>query len=310
MWVVLLVFLPGIAFSAICKTTGPDGVASFINVPGVECPSGSTLMDYPLPASQGERVLEVETGISGRQIPFAGYRSIEIASPEDGGTVRSNEGRVPVTVLLDPGLQPNHFITAYLDGKAHQFRYGSSAVVLTGVDRGTHTLRVNVFDSRGKTLIESETVSFTLLRTQPLRVLQVAPNPKNDGTFIISGQFLGGPMAQPDAAGTKVTIRFPDSGKEYTGTVDKFLNWVVEVGKEPATENKFAVAARVLNLDFKKTQDINQSIYKPTYTPPTSIAPSTPGFAPPPGPDYRGDGRGISTTPGQTNPAFTPKYTP
>jgi hypothetical protein len=301
----VILLLPGLAHAVICKTVGPDGVASFADVPAAECPQGSRIPDHSRPAPVVEQAGSVDTGVSARQVKFAGYESIEILSPEADGAVRSNEGRVPVSVELKPVLQQSHFITAYLDGKAFSGRYGSSEITLTGVDPGTHKLQARVSDSGGKTLIESETMSFTLLRMQPIKVLQVAPNPKNDGTYIISGQFLGGPVAQPDAAGAEVTIRFPDSDDEYKGKVDKLLNWVVEVDSEPATEERFDVTVKVLDLEFKKTQDINPSVSRPTYTPPPSS-----GYAPSPATDYRAKGGGISTTPGRTNPAYTPKYTP
>ncbi|MGB5450983.1 MAG: DUF4124 domain-containing protein [Sedimenticolaceae bacterium] len=301
----VLLLLPGLAHAVVCKTVGEDGVASFTDVPAAECPQGSRIPEYSRPEPVVERAGSVNTGVSARQVAFAGYESIEIDRPEDGGTVRSNEGRVPVIVQLDPGLQQSHFITAYLDGRATRGRYGSSQIELTGVDPGTHKLQAIVSDSKGKTLIESETVSFTLLRMQPIRVLQVAPNPSNVDEYIISGQFLGGPVAQPDSAGAEVTIHFPDSDEKYKGKVDKNLNWVVEVGSEPAIEKRFDVAVKVLDLEFKKTQDINPSISRPVYTPPPSS-----GYLPSPATDYRAKGGGISTTPGQTNPAFTPKYTP
>ena len=302
---IALLLLPGLAHAVICKTVGEDGVTSFSNVPSAECPQGSRIPDYSRPAPQAEQAGAVDTGVSARQVKFTAYQSIEIVRPEADRAVRSNEGRVPVLVELEPGLQQSHFITAYLDGKAFRGRYGSSEITLTGVDPGTHKLQARVSDSKGKMLIESEIVSFTLLRMQPIKVLQVAPNPNNDGTYIISGQFLGGPVAQPDAGGAEVTIRFPDSDDEYQGKVDRNLNWEVEVGSEPAIEKRFDVAVKVLDLEFKKTQDINPSISRPTYTPPPSG-----GYVPSPATDYRAKGGGISTTPGRTNPAYTPKYTP
>lgn len=302
----VLLLLPGLAQAVICKTVGADGVISFTDVPAAECPPGAAIPDPVQRSAPAERADRVETGIGGREV-FPGYRSIAIETPQDEGTVRSNEGRVPVEIALEPGLQADHFLTAYLDGKAFRGRYGNDAIELTGVDRGTHELWVTVTDSKGKTLIESKKISFTLQRTQPVNVRQVAPNPDpgKQGKYIISGQFLGGPVALPAAGGAEVTIRFPGSEKEYKGKVDEFLNWEVEVGSEPAVETQFDVNVKVLNLEFTKTQDINPTISQPVYMPPPSNS-----YTPPGTPDYRSKSGGISTTPGQTNPAFQPKYTP
>ena len=122
----VILLLPGLAHAVICKTVGPDGVASFADVPAAECPQGSRTADYSRPARVVEQAGSVDTGVSARQVKFAGYESIEILSPEADGAVRSNEGRVPVSVELKPVLQQSHFITAYLDGKAFRGRDGSS----------------------------------------------------------------------------------------------------------------------------------------------------------------------------------------
>ena len=275
----------------ICKTVGADGVVSFSDVPAADCPQGSRIPDHRQAAPQAERAGAVDSGVSARQVKFAGYDSIEIVSPEDGGTVRSNEGRVPVVVRLEPGLQQSHFITAYLDGRVHKGRYGNGQMELADVGPGTHELRIRVSDSKGVNLIDSKAISFTLLRTLPLQVREIQPL-ANTGDYIVNGVFLGGPTA----VGSKVSIQFPGSAEVYTAEVAADQTWSVEVGPEPATQDRFDVNVLTPgNLEFKKTQLINPTILKPSYTPQ-------------PWKGYTPDGGGISTTPGQTNPAFNPSY--
>jgi hypothetical protein len=264
--ILLLLFLPGIAFSAICKSIGADGVASFINVPGNACPPGSTPIEYPVPAPTAEQIRAVESGISGRQIPFAGYKSIEITSPEDGGTVRSNEGRVKVTVAPDPRLQSDHFITAYLDGKARQGRYGNNAVEFVGVDRGEHTLYVTVKDSKGKVLSRSDEIRFTLQKYKPNLV--VNPISGDDyvsgldpNTVLVRGLYTG-------ASGTGIYLRFPvlrlltkmvpvgeTKEAKYTITmpdgrqqlVTETYNWEIPVPRDLlASESSFEAIAKTI----------------------------------------------------------------
>ena len=288
---IALLLLPGLAQAVICKTVGPDGVVSFSNVSASECPPGSRMPEYVRPAPPAERAGAVDAGVSARQVKFAGYESIEITHPEDGATIRGNEGRVPVLVELEPGLQQSHFITAYLDGMAHKGRYGSSQVVLTGVDPGTHRLRIRVSDSKGVNLIDSREISFTLLRTQPLQVREIRPL-ANTGDYVVSGVFLGGPTA----VGSKVTIQFPGSAEVYTAEVAADQTWSVEVGTEPATQDRFDVNVLTPgNIEFKKTQVINPTILNPSY-------------APQPWQGYSPGSGGISSTPGQTNPAYRPNY--
>ena len=300
----VLLLLPGLAQAVICKTVGPDGVISFTDVPAAECPPGAAIPDPAQRAAPAERAERVETGIGGRAV-FPGYRSIAIESPEDGGTVRSNEGRVPVTITLEPGLQSDHFITVYLDGKAFRGRYGSAGIELSGIDRGTHKLWVTVTDAKGQTLIESKKISFTLLQAIPLQVREVRPT-------LVSGVFLGG----PGVVGAEVTIRFPNSTKVYKGVVTEQYAWTVAVEGEPLVEGRFDVQVRTRGgVEFKRSQDINPSNWKGG--PRTFEAAVPPTYAPGGAANYRPEGDadytpregGISTTPGQANPAFQPKYT-
>lgn len=293
-----LLLLPGILYAAVCKTVGEDGVVKFQNLPGTECPAGWTLTDYGNPITSSPRVRAFQAGVSGRQVPFAGYRSIEIVSPADGGVVRTNERRVTLSVTLEPQLQPYHFVTAYLDGRTFRGAYGSSQTALTDIDRGTHQLRVTVFDAKGQALIESKTISFTLLQALPLQVQQVAPR-EDTGNYVIQGQFLGG----PSGVGSTVEIQFPDSGTTYTGEVRPDLVWEVDVGKEPQTEDKFDVDVTTpANLQFRKTQVISPVIKRPAYNPPPFR-----GYVPPAGGDYAPP-PGSPPPPAGTNPAFAPNF--
>lgn len=266
MWIFLLLFLPGMAFSAICKTVGPDGVASFINVPGGECPAGSTLMDYPVTSTTGERIRAVETGVSGRQIPFAGYRSVEITSPEDGGTVRSNEGRVRVTVALDPRMQSAHFITAYLNGRANQSRYGISFIDFAGVDRGEHKLYVTVKDSSGRVVAKSDEITFTLQRYKSNLVVNPITGDdrvttRDPDKVLVRGLFTGAgdagiylrfpviglisktvPVGETKQA--KYTIKTSD-GREQL--VTETYNWEIEVPRDLLAEaSSFEAIAKTI----------------------------------------------------------------
>ena len=94
----VLLLLPGMAQAVICKTVGPGGVTSFTNLPTAECPQGSLIPDHSQSKPSVEQVGNVDTRVSGRAIPFAGYDLIGIVSPSDGSTVRSNEGKVKVPV--------------------------------------------------------------------------------------------------------------------------------------------------------------------------------------------------------------------
>jgi len=156
--------LPALAEAVVCKTVDADGVVSYSEVPAAECPQPVKLPDYsrytprqlPSSAPAGAPAVGATTE------RFTGYDSIQIVQPEANGTVRSNEGDVAVSLSLQPALQPGHKIKLFLDGGAVQGEFDGTAIQLSGVERGTHSLRAVVSDASGKRLGDSPSVRFTL----------------------------------------------------------------------------------------------------------------------------------------------------
>ncbi len=91
-----------------------------------------------------------------------GYTEMTIVQPKMNETIRSNSGDVPVSIDLKPGLQRGDTITLYLDGKEVLKGSTQTTVTLTGIDRGSHTLRATVFDKNGVAVISSRSVIFHL----------------------------------------------------------------------------------------------------------------------------------------------------
>ena len=158
-----LILLPGFAQAVICKTVEPDGSVSYADVAASECPQQVKLPPY---SSYAPRQVQSnpaqESAVRGTAAPFVRYESIQIVQPTGGGTVRNNEGKVPVSIALVPPLQENHSITLYLDGNAVPGGFDGPAIDLSGVERGSHTLKAAVFDAGGRQLIESSVTRFTM----------------------------------------------------------------------------------------------------------------------------------------------------
>ena len=178
----MLFLLPGLAHAVICKTVDAEGVVSYTDVPVEECAEPVKLPDYsryeprPIPKTPNASSRPQATG-DGSDAQFSGYRSIEIVQPEADGTVRSNDGIVPVSIALDPPLEEGHRIKLYIDGAAVRGEFDGTAIDLAGIERGTHSLRAVVSGAGGKRLGDSPTVRFTLRKTTIYDRERAEPSP-------------------------------------------------------------------------------------------------------------------------------------
>ncbi len=91
------------------------------------------------------------------------YESVVITTPTDDEAIRSNNGRLTVSISISPKLRPKHMLELYMDGKKVAETQGYR-FELADVDRGTHTLQVHVINARGKILISSKPSTVHLLR--------------------------------------------------------------------------------------------------------------------------------------------------
>jgi hypothetical protein len=161
-------WLPSSVGAVICKTVDADGVVSYSEVPASECPEAVKLPDYsryaPRPIDDSGNAPAAEATADEPVAPFAGYTRMAITEPAVNGTVRNNQGDVPVTIELEPELQPGHTIALTLDGRPVEGAFASTRLQIAGVDRGTHTLRAQVNDETGLVLIASSPALFTLRR--------------------------------------------------------------------------------------------------------------------------------------------------
>lgn len=91
------------------------------------------------------------------------YSQFKISSPENGSTLHTNGGLLPVNISLAPGLKSGDEITVYLDSRqvAHDTEL---AFQIPDVETGEHSLFAVLNDANGNIIQNTETVRFTLLR--------------------------------------------------------------------------------------------------------------------------------------------------
>ena len=95
----------------------------------------------------------------------ANYTALSIASPVNDEALRENSGTVTVKINLTPPLdtQAGHKIVLMLDHKSGAVAQ-TSEIALKDVERGAHTLKAQVTDSKGRVLKESAEINFQLHR--------------------------------------------------------------------------------------------------------------------------------------------------
>ena len=94
------------------------------------------------------------------------YTLLSILEPEDHGTVHDNNGAIEIMLNLKPYLIAGDRFQVLLDGKPYGQPQTDRQLKLTGIDRGTHILGIEVQDKEGKTLISSPGIRFFLHKTR------------------------------------------------------------------------------------------------------------------------------------------------
>ncbi len=136
----------------------PDGTVEFTDQPvdGAE--------ELRLPEAQGYEppppVLRApEPARPQRPAPPPGYRTLTLASPQPEETIWANDRILTLSASVDPPLQPGHRLRFFFNGTAVSTGT-STSVILTEVDRGTHTASVAVVDATDSVISRSSPVTF------------------------------------------------------------------------------------------------------------------------------------------------------
>jgi hypothetical protein len=101
----------------------------------------------------------------GQDIDSFSYLSITITSPKIDEAIRSNNGALTVSFTVKPPLQSGHSVQLILDGNLEQSTQDSTRFELDNVDRGTHSILLNIVDEKTRTVIKSSSIiNTTILR--------------------------------------------------------------------------------------------------------------------------------------------------
>lgn len=109
------------------------------------------------------------------------YQRLAILSPEKEETIRDNEGRLLVRLVLEPTLHKDHYMKLSLDGVSMADKLKGNSAELVGLERGAHEIRVYVYNENNVQMNKSDAVKFFVRKTSILN--------KKTGA--------GGPSTQP-----------------------------------------------------------------------------------------------------------------
>jgi hypothetical protein len=152
------------------RVVQPDGSIEFTDVPPANRPAEEIHLRPLNTAPALAPAPSTPTHTAGTQ-ENEGYSEVRITNPGNDEGIRNNAGSVDVDLKLEPGLRSGDKIHLLLDGQS--VGGGSAtAITLTDMERGAHTIQAEVKNSAGKVVARSNSVTFTLQRTsinQPQR---------------------------------------------------------------------------------------------------------------------------------------------
>jgi len=159
----VLLMLGGTAHAQkIYKHVLPDGKVVYSDRPpeeeGAEEVELSPLQTYSAPS-----LPRIEPSDEEEDEEEQRYEEFKVSQPADDQTIRDNGGNVSIRLSVAPGLQGNHTIDILMDGKTLGSGK-STAITLTNVDRGSHSVRATIKDEEGNVVARTDSITFHLQR--------------------------------------------------------------------------------------------------------------------------------------------------
>ena len=99
------------------------------------------------------------------QVSKNSYQTLAIMEPKHDTAIRENSGKVTISVRVEPYIfnERGHKLIIYLDD-VEVSQGAQTTVILDNIDRGTHTTKAKIINSKGKVLKETRPTVFTLQR--------------------------------------------------------------------------------------------------------------------------------------------------
>lgn len=109
-----------------------------------------------------------------------GYSQLQVLQPQPDATLRNTGRSIELVVSSTPALLPGHSYQLWLDGAPYGPSSTNSRWNVGEVDRGTHSLQVQLLDASGHSLIQSETLQVHVHQTSLASRRRVRPCQADD----------------------------------------------------------------------------------------------------------------------------------
>ena len=90
------------------------------------------------------------------------YTTFELVAPINEATIWSNPGELSLLIDVVPELMPDAKLIVFLDGTALEDSYNDISIELTGIDKGEHTLYVELHAKNSQAIYKTKQVTFYL----------------------------------------------------------------------------------------------------------------------------------------------------
>jgi hypothetical protein len=121
----------------------------------------------PLPASGTERALEQVAPSQAAGGDTGPYTTFEVVTPEPNATLRDAEGKVQISLLLEPSLAEGHRLRVLINGQSPEGDGQGTQMVIQGLSFGSHRLHAEVLDELGVPVAYTAPIDFHLRKPLP-----------------------------------------------------------------------------------------------------------------------------------------------
>ncbi len=148
-------------FAAIYKWTDNQGSIHFSDTPHAGA-------DILVPAASPNSSIPSSNPVVTRKLSLDNfsYGSITVISPENHATIRNNQEVLIVRAAIKPRLFPSDKVQVLIDGEPKGKPQSNLQFSLNGVYRGIHTIAVQIVNSQGQMVMQSQPITIYVFRPQ------------------------------------------------------------------------------------------------------------------------------------------------